>query len=130
MPRNPSTTKQYQAVTTANWQKCVQALRGEISQGQFNTWIRPLSAELEPSGKLLWVKAPNRFILDWVSSRFMPRIRELVLEFEPGIEDVALEVAPPRPTAEVQEVNIAEVNTANASSAVQEATPRELKRNP
>ena len=100
MPRNPSTTKQYQAVTTANWQKCVQALQGEISQGQFNTWIRPLSAELEPSGKLLCVKAPNRFILDWVNSRFMQRIRELVLEFEPGIEDVALEVAPPRPTGE------------------------------
>jgi len=83
-------------VTTANWQKCIQALRGEISQGQFNTWIRPLRAELEPSGKLLWVKAPNRFILDWVSSRFMARIRELMLEIEPGLEDVALEVTPPR----------------------------------
>jgi len=85
-------------VTTANWQKCIQALRGEISQGQFNTWIRPLRAELEPSGKLLWVKAPNRFILDWVSSRFMARIRELMLEIEPGLEDVALEVTPPRET--------------------------------
>ncbi len=86
-------------MTTANWQKCIQALRGEISQGQFNTWIRPLRAELEPSGKLLWVKAPNRFILDWVSSRFMARIRELMLEIEPGLEDVALEVTPPRESA-------------------------------
>ena len=82
-------------MTTANWQKCVQALQGEISQGQFNTWIRPLSAELEPDGKLLWVKAPNRFILDWVSSKFLIRIRELMLEIEPGLEDIALEVAPP-----------------------------------
>lgn len=77
----------------ANWQRCVQTLRSEISQGQFNTWIRPLSAELEPDGKLLWVKAPNRFILDWVSSKFMMRIRELMLEIEPGLEDIALEVA-------------------------------------
>ena len=81
-------------VTAANWQKCVQTLQAEISQGQFNTWIRPLSAEWEPDGKLLWVKAPNRFILDWVSSRFMMRIRELMLEIEPGLEDIALEVAP------------------------------------
>jgi len=81
-------------VTVPIWQKCIQTLQTEISQGQFNTWIRPLSAELEPDGKLLWVKAPNRFILDWVSSKFMMRIRELMLEIEPGLEDVALEVAP------------------------------------
>ena len=82
-------------MTPANWQKCVQALQGEIPQGQFNTWIRPLSAELEPDGKLLWVKAPNRFILDWVNSKFLVRIRELMLEIEPGLEDIAMEVAPP-----------------------------------
>ena len=82
-------------MTAANWQKCVQALQGEISQGQFNTWIRPLSAELEADGKLLWVKAPNRFILEWVSAKFLVRIRELMFEIEPGLEDVALEVEAP-----------------------------------
>ena len=82
-------------MTTANWQRCVKALQGEISQGQFNTWIRPLSAELEPDGKSLCVRAPNRFILDWVSSKFLPRIRELMHEIEPELEDVALEVASP-----------------------------------
>ncbi len=82
-------------MAVADWQKCVQTLQSEISQGQFNTWIRPLSAELEPDGKLLWVKAPNRFILDWVNSKFLMRIRELMLEIEPGLEEVALEVAPP-----------------------------------
>jgi len=108
-------------VTTANWQKCVQALRGEISQGQFNTWIRPLRAELEPSGKLLWIKAPNRFILDWVSSRFMARIRELMLEIEPGLEDVALEVTPPRETP--YSGGISPVNGESHPEARPEATP-------
>ena len=108
-------------MTTANWQKCVQALRGEISQGQFNTWIRPLRAELEPSGKLLWIKAPNRFILDWVSSRFMARIRELMLEIEPGLEDVALEVTPPRETA--YSGGISPVNGESHPEARPEATP-------
>ncbi|MCY4182533.1 MAG: chromosomal replication initiator protein DnaA [Gammaproteobacteria bacterium] len=108
-------------MTTANWQKCVQALRGEISQGQFNTWIRPLRAELEPSGKLLWIKAPNRFILDWVSSRFMARIRELMLEIEPGLEDVALEVTPPRETP--YSGGISPVNGESHPEARPEATP-------
>ncbi len=82
-------------MTAANWQRCVRALQGEISQGQFNTWIRPLSAELEADGKLLWVKAPNRFILDWVSAKFLARIRELMFEIEPELEEVALEVEAP-----------------------------------
>ncbi len=80
-------------MTTAIWQKCAQALQAEISQGQFNTWIRPLTAELESDGKQLWVRAPNRFIFDWVSCRFMQRIRELMAELDPEVEDIELEVA-------------------------------------
>lgn len=94
-------------MTAVNWQKCVQALQGEISQGQFNTWIRPLSAELEADGKLLWVKAPNRFILDWVSAKFLVRIRELMFEIEPGLEDVALEVEMPNGAAGAREKAVA-----------------------
>ncbi len=108
-------------MTTANWQKCVHALQGEISQGQFNTWIRPLSAELEPDGKLLWVKAPNRFILDWVSSKFLIRIRELMLEIEPGLEDIALEVAPPHNLAKSGGDTVAE-NVSNAKRVNGEAS--------
>lgn len=108
-------------MTTANWQKCVQALQGEISQGQFNTWIRPLSVELEQDGKLLWVKAPNRFILDWVNSKFLIRIRELMLEIEPGLEDIALEVAPPGNPAKSGGDSIAE-NASNAGRVNGEAS--------
>ena len=58
------------------WQKCLDRLEGELSAQQFNTWIRPLQViEDEKSLRLL---APNRFVLDWVSNRFLRRIHEIV----------------------------------------------------
>lgn len=61
------------------WTKCLQSLEAELSEQQFNTWIRPLQAMQGQVGlKLL---APNRFVMDWVRDRFLGRIVELVGQF-------------------------------------------------
>src|SRR5690625_330252 len=64
------------------WEKCASCLQDELPSQQFNTWIRPLQAEVE-EGQLRLL-APNRFIRDWVNDRFLSRIRELVGELAPG----------------------------------------------
>lgn len=72
------------------WQQCIDSLRAELPSQQFNTWIRPLRAELDAG--VLRVFAPNRFILDWVKAKFLDRIAELVGE---GMDDplnISLEV--------------------------------------
>lgn len=54
-------------------------MESELSEQQFNTWIRPLQAIQGRGGlKLL---APNRFVMDWVRDRFLDRIIELVGQF-------------------------------------------------
>ncbi len=58
------------------WARCVQTLRSELPDQQFNTWIRPLQA-VEESG-LLRLYAPNRFVVDWVSGNVLERISHLV----------------------------------------------------
>jgi chromosomal replication initiator protein len=58
------------------WQACLEQLEDELSAQQFNTWIRPLHAELD--GDRLRLLAPNRFVLDWVKERFGARIQELL----------------------------------------------------
>ena len=64
------------------WPKCLDRLQGELSSQQFNTWIRPLQAEVAGDGlKLL---APNRFVLDWVSEKFLERINEVMNELADG----------------------------------------------
>lgn len=75
----------------AIWEKCVSSLQGELPTQQFNTWIRPLqidgSFEADSAnGELTHIRllAPNRFVLDWVSNKFLARIHELVSEYSNG----------------------------------------------
>lgn len=72
------------------WQRCSELLEAEVAAQQFNTWIRPLFAE--QSGNTLTLYAPNRFIRDWVSDRFLRRIVELVVELEASRFEVVLAV--------------------------------------
>lgn len=70
------------------WDRCVQELRSELSEQQFNTWIRPLQAvEDERQIRLL---APNRFVVDWVNSNCLGRIQASLRDV-PGIS-VRIEV--------------------------------------
>lgn len=70
------------------WDRCVQELRSDLSEQQFNTWIRPLQAiEDEQQIRLL---APNRFVVDWVNSNCLGRIQDSLRD-APGIS-VRIEV--------------------------------------
>jgi len=64
------------------WQSCLHRLEGELSEQQFNTWIRPLHAVEE--GDALHLLAPNRFVLDWVREHFYRQITEAVSGQTPG----------------------------------------------
>lgn len=64
------------------WKKCLERLQGDISAQQFNTWIRPL--QVESKGNVLSLFAPNQFVLDWVSERYLAQIKELVLSLSGG----------------------------------------------
>jgi len=51
------------------WSKCADQLESELSQQQFNTWIRPLqSVEDAHSIRLM---APNQFVLNWVQNNYL-----------------------------------------------------------
>ncbi|HEV7165457.1 MAG TPA: chromosomal replication initiator protein DnaA [Gammaproteobacteria bacterium] len=60
------------------WTRCISHLEHELSEQELNTWIRPLHALEE--GETLRLLAPNRFVMDWVRDRFLPRISNLARE--------------------------------------------------
>jgi len=64
------------------WASCLSRFEKELPAQQFNTWIRPLKldASAAPSGELRLL-APNRFVLQWVKERFVPRIETMGAEF-------------------------------------------------
>ena len=55
-----------------NWDTCVEQLARELTPEQLNTWIKPLQAEVKSQSVYLF--APNRFVKDWVSDRYLERI--------------------------------------------------------
>ena len=83
------------------WTRCISHLEHELSEQELNTWIRPLHALEE--GETLRLLAPNRFVMDWVRDRFLPRISNLARELaEDRDRRVLLEVganAEPAPQA-------------------------------
>ena len=77
-------------VAVADWQNCIDCLKAELPSQQFNTWIRPLHAEL--GSGVLRIFAPNRFIMEWVKGKFLARIREILDETNSNDLDIRLEV--------------------------------------
>ncbi len=116
-----------------NWQSCVTHLKNELPSQQFNTWIRPLQAE--SSGTELTLFAPNRFVLDWVKDKFLPRIIELLLDSCGGQQvKVVLEIGSRESQPNLTEENPSTPNgylnggDSEAGSGVQMATPQTMPR--
>lgn len=55
-----------------HWNRCADSLQSELSEQQFNTWIRPLKSQF--IGDELHLLAPNRFIRNWVEEKFLSKI--------------------------------------------------------
>ncbi len=77
-------------MVSTSWQHCIDCLKVELPSQQYNTWIRPLKANIDAD--VLRISAPNRFILDWVKGKFLGRIEELVTESNGEPLQINLEV--------------------------------------
>ena len=62
------------------WQQCIDRLAQELPEQQFNTWIKPLVADLADDGQKLTVWVANRFKLDWIRAQYGVRFHQLLQE--------------------------------------------------
>jgi chromosomal replication initiator protein len=87
------------AVPPSLWTKCTRALQGELSEQEFNTWIRPLQALVER--EQLRLLAPNRYVVDWVQGNCIDTIRTFCQEagFELALVVGSRQTAPDAPAA-------------------------------
>src|SRR5881392_3429681 len=56
------------------WQACIDQLAQELPEQQFNTWIKPLTAQVSDDFSRVTVFVANRFKLDWVRAQYAGRI--------------------------------------------------------
>lgn len=93
-------------MSESTWQQCNHYLQDELPSQQFNTWIRPLQAEVK--GSQITLFAPNRFVKDWVKSKYLERIVEIVSELAPGQGlDVSLEIGSGKDSSSMAKPNTA-----------------------
>ena len=93
---------------TDPWEHCLNRIGSDIPQQQFNTWIRPLQAQWQGSGLIL--AAPNRFIRDFVTEKYVPMIATYLLDIvAPASAQVLVTVVdgvaptPPQPVRPAQD---------------------------
>ena len=58
------------------WSHCVRTLQDELTEQEFNTWIRPLQAIED--GHMLRLLAPNHFVINWVEEHYLKKISKLL----------------------------------------------------
>jgi chromosomal replication initiator protein len=84
------------AVYSSLWNQCARALEAELSEQEFNTWIRPLQPVEE--GAVVKLLAPNRFVVDWVRAHCLEQIRTWWSRHGNSGTDIVVEVGS-RPVA-------------------------------
>ena len=60
------------------WQACVEQLAQDLPEQQFNTWIKPLVAQVAEDFSKVTVLVGNRFKLDWIRAQYAGRIAALL----------------------------------------------------
>lgn len=60
------------------WQSCVDQLAQELPEQQFNTWIKPLTAQVADDYSRVTLFVVNRFKLDWIRAQYGARIAALL----------------------------------------------------
>jgi chromosomal replication initiator protein len=60
------------------WQTCTEQLAQEMPEQQFNTWIKPLLANVSEDFSKVTIFVANRFKLDWIRAQYSTRISTML----------------------------------------------------
>ena len=58
----------------ALWQICLDELSQELPEQQFNTWIKPLTAQVAEDFSKVTIFVANRFKLDWIRAQYVGKL--------------------------------------------------------
>ena len=76
------------------WQACVDQLAQELPEQQFNTWIKPLTAQVADDYSRVTLFVVNRFKLDWIRAQYGARITALLEKIYGQPIQIELALAP------------------------------------
>jgi chromosomal replication initiator protein len=114
------------------WAYCLLKFEQELSAQQYNTWIKPLKARVK--GDAVQIVAPNKFVMQWVKSKFFNRIETIAHELSPSailelIVDSSEQATPVAATVKPQPVSEHPVEAVVAATA-QKNTAKVIDKKP
>jgi len=74
------------------WQACVEQLAQDLPEQQFNTWIKPLAAQVSEDFSKVTLFVANRFKLDWIRAQYAGRISAVLAKLygQPVLLELAI----------------------------------------
>jgi|TARA_B100001964_G_scaffold56593_1_gene63942 chromosomal replication initiator protein len=81
------------------WDQCLNELKTDLSESQFNTWIRPLIYSRDEHSDTITLFAPNKFVVDWVEKNYLGKIKSIAQEAGAQTTSVAVLVGEVQPDA-------------------------------
>ncbi len=88
------------------WSECTEKLEAKLSQEEFNTWIKPLRADINNND--LEISAPNDFVLTYVKDNLGQIIENLVNKSD---ESLNVKFKTLDKSTFVEKLNVTEENT-------------------
>jgi chromosomal replication initiator protein len=95
----------------AQWAEVRQALKSEVGDAAFNSWLKPVVLAAVHEGQAV-MTVPTRFMRDWVVSQYGDRIRELWAKANSSVHSVDIHVK-----------TVQERRAAGTSSVVDDTSP-------
>jgi chromosomal replication initiator protein len=111
------------------WQTCIDQLAQELPEQQFQTWIKPLSAQVSDDFSKVTIFVANRFKLDWIRAQYSARLSGLMerLTGQPVSIELALAAREPVPRGPAVAKTASTASPTSASG--HETSSNELHRN-
>lgn len=60
---------------TTVWNKCLDVLRQEVDDQDFETWFRPI-VPMRTEGSVLTIQVPSQFFYEWLEEHFVPALKK------------------------------------------------------
>ena len=57
------------------WDHCLNTLKADLSEQNYNTWIKPLYVIEDEEGLSLTLLAPNKFVVNWIQKNYLEQIK-------------------------------------------------------
>jgi len=74
------------------WNDCLSILKSDLTETQFNTWIKPLSVIEDEESQTITLLAPNKFVVNWVQKNYLEKIKNVASKKLAGNATVAISI--------------------------------------